>query len=118
MANLSGAIRNLSTGSYPVERSGPTTWANGLAVSGPSTSFTITAVIHPAGEKDLRRLPEGERSGDLIVVFTRTHLRTAEAGGGLSDRVTYQGRAYEIEDVENWGEAGDYFKAIARRVGQ
>ncbi len=114
--SLADAILRMSTGRYTVTRPGPVTWTAGAPVEAAGTEFEIDAAIVPASNKDLQRLPEGERSGDVVKILTATELRTAESSASrLSDRISYLGRTYEVEDVDVWP---GFYDAIARRVGQ
>jgi hypothetical protein len=114
--SLSDAILSLSTGTYTVTRPGAGTWTNGLFVEGTASTFQIQASVQPASPKDLQRLPEGERTMNVIVIFTTTELLLAsQAARTLSDRIAYRGANYEVEDVDVW-ESGGFWKCLARKI--
>jgi hypothetical protein len=110
-------IARFATGSYVVTRAGTGSFVAGVYVPGASSTFSIVASVQPVNPQDLLRLPEGERSTDRKAVYTTTELRTAEAEGALSDRITYRGSTYEVESVNPWDETGGYFKIIAKKMG-
>ena len=77
------------------------------------TSQNITAVIQSGTQGELEKFPEGSKLSDSIVVYYRGELRMCNSGG-LSDIIVWQGRRYQVADVDgdhlNWG-AG-YTRAI------
>jgi hypothetical protein len=81
------------------------------------TELTIYAMIQPASGRDLLRLPEGLRSGEVIAIWTETELRLENEAEQLRpDEVGYKGQSYQVESIENWSDAGNYYKALARRI--
>jgi hypothetical protein len=114
--SLSDAILSLSTGTYTVTRPGAGTWTNGVFVEGTASTFQIQASVQPASARDLLRLPEGERTSDVIAIYTPTELRaSSQPDRTLSDRITYRGALYELEHVEFW-ESGGFWKCLARKI--
>ena len=64
-----------------------------------STPVAATASIQPAPTKKLEILPEGDRSRDPQMVYTKTELR-------LNDVVTRSdGSKYEVVEVADWSHA-------------
>jgi len=74
------------------------TYVNGVFVPGTNSTFTIQASIQPLSDIDLSTLPEGQREGDLIKLYTDTELYgIGAAGSGQEpDKVVWQGSDYTI----------------------
>lgn len=89
----------------------------GLFVDGASSTFTITASVQPASPQDLLHVEEGNRTKDIIVVWTETELTPgSEALGTIPDHITWQGNLYECHKVERYNMlALPHYKAIAIR---
>lgn len=130
--NLAGVIGSLASGTYTVTRTGagaygglpggfPMTFPayDGRYREGTPSTLSIRAVIQPVRGRDLLRLPEGQRTEEMIAIYTETELQTASApGGGTADVVSYRGKSYQVQTVEAWNELGNFYKAIAAKVGQ
>ena len=81
--------------------------------------FTIKAVVQPARGHELVRIEEGRRTRGAIKVYTTAELRTASVEEQTQpDRIVWAGVEYEVEYVDDWDEAGGYYKAVALKVGQ
>lgn len=74
------------------------TYVNGVFVSGSSTTFTIQASIQPLSDIDLSTLPEGQREGDMVKIYTDTDLFGigASGSGQEPDKVEWRGAYYTI----------------------
>jgi len=84
----------------------------------PTEEISIDAVVQPARGKELQRLPEGRRTSESIKVYTTTPLFSAEVEDqNQPDILVWQGKKYQIETIDNWEEYGDYYKALALKVG-
>jgi hypothetical protein len=120
--NLAGVISSLGSGTYSVTRAAPGNFGtveDGRYSAAPTTTLQVKASIQPVSEKDLQRLPEGERSINRIVVFTATALQTSQAPDGPpADIITWNGKQYQIEDSDTWAEMAGYNRYVARKVGQ
>lgn len=117
--DLSATVRRLSTNSYTVTRLELGSIVNGRYVDGAPSTFDIVASIQPTTPQDLLRLPEGLRTKDSVTIWTDTLLRMALAPSGYkADVVEYQGQAYEVQTIWNWAESGEFYKAVAQKVGQ
>lgn len=91
--------------------------SHGRATTPTVASTPGLASVQPASGRDLQRLPEGERSGEVLAVWTTLELRTADAATGvLADRLAFRGRVFEVVHVDAWQEAGGYVKALVMAV--
>lgn len=116
--DMSGTVLAFATGTYDVARADPGTYdINGLVIDDPSvTVVSVSAMIVPlVGAKKLERLPEGLRSRDAIEVFTAVALQVS-APEQRPDVVTYNGRQYQVDVVDDWTAAGNFYHALATRV--
>lgn len=88
---------------------------------GEETVSRINAVgsVQPAGVDVLQQLPEGDRSGQVIIIRTATRIQTGSAGDSsdtLSDEVEYNGGRYKILQLKDWSAWG-MWTAYATRIG-
>ena len=103
-----------------VTRSGPGFAVNGTWVKGPVSTFAAYASIQPLRPRELLILPEGERTRERIRAYTNTRLLVAdETTQAMGDRLSWNGRDYEVQQCETWQDGRDtYYKAIAVLVEQ
>lgn len=117
VGDLSDVIELLASGCYVVTRRGVTTRVAGRRVAPVSTTFEIVASVQPASGRDIARLPEGQRSSEVMTIFTKTELRPAQPELGTEpDRVAIDGGVFEVASVQRWNKLGNFFKATAVRV--
>ena len=65
------------------------------------TTSTIGAVVRPATEKDLERLPEGDRDRGYIKVLSETAMQAATAGA-QPDEIIWAGSRWVVKTVDSW----------------
>jgi hypothetical protein len=94
-------IPMLDPATYTVTRYTDGAYTNGLPNQGTSSTFTIRASIQPMSGDELQRASEGLRATHGIKIYASRAvvLRTVEAQGAQADRVTYDGRVYQIQRV-------------------
>lgn len=109
VADLSGVVANLSTGSYTVTRNATGTMTAGRYTAGTASTFDITASVQPTSGRDLKQLSEGQRTEEMRAVFTSTELRT-------TDTISISGSTWLVQKVEDLSGLGNYFKAIVGKV--
>jgi hypothetical protein len=64
-------------------------------------------------------LPEGQRTEQVVAVWTDTLLKTAHAPNGQSaDVIQYGEYNFEVMAVYNWSESGKIWKVLAVKQGQ
>jgi hypothetical protein len=82
-----------------------------------TSSFTITASVQPVTGRDLDRLPEAMRAKEVLEIYTATELLTSSATQD-TDHVSIDGDSYEVHTVERWNNLGNYYRALATRLGR
>jgi hypothetical protein len=122
LEGLEEVIDCLDTGSVSIERrSGAFYDSDGNSQRGAAVTFAVApAVVHVATGRDLLRLPEGDRTREVIIVFTKTRLRTGlEASGKEADVVVYGSQdavsRYVVRTSEDWIGASNHYKCLAVR---
>ncbi len=91
---------------------------DGSWIPGAETPETIQAVVQDASADDLLILPEGERTEDSIKIHTIEFLQTASEDGQVAaDHIEYEGELFKAMKVFKRKTLGNYYKAIAVRVG-
>lgn len=114
--NLSGAIDALGTTTeLAITRRAAATYSNGRPVPGSTTSLEVVATVVPAGPEDVQLLPEGRRSERTLQLFTKVALQAPRVGGVAGDIATVDGEPYEVLRVEDWNDAGAFWRALAVR---
>jgi hypothetical protein len=102
---------------YTVTRSGLISYdQNGDPVTGSTGTLTIRACVQPIMGRDLMRMPEGWRTQELLAIFTTTELFT-KASANEPDTISVNGVNYQIQQVERWADLGNYWRAVAMKVG-
>lgn len=85
------------------------------------STLTITACVQPASGRDLQRLEEGFRTGEVIVLWAKTKLYPLGVDAQSKetkppDTLVYENDTYQVEACDNWGHLGNYYEALARKV--
>lgn len=100
---------------FSVSRATETVGSDGRTVSSNAT-FTASGVIHPATAEQLERVPEADRSSEIIAVLTPTRL-TPGSDAYLPDVVTWKGKPYRVVNISDWSDFGAGFvEALAASV--
>lgn len=120
LSDMSSTIARLSTGVYTITRYIGSAMVGGRYVLGAPSTFTIKASVQIAEGRDLLILPEGLRTKEIVVVFTSTFLTTAKQPGAQNDadQLTYLGAQWEIITSEDRSGPGNYFRCLAKKMGQ
>jgi hypothetical protein len=88
--------------------------AYGEAVYAAPTTTTITCIAHPAGRRELARLPEGDRHKQTIAIYSEATL--AHPAGTRPLVVRYEGRRYEVVKVADYSVIGGLSLALAQLI--
>ena len=79
--------------------------------------FPATGSLQTMSQRDILALPEGLRNQGAVKFYTQCELRTVELSEcDLPDQFVADGITYEVKTIDDWMQAGDYFKVIATRV--
>ncbi|TQI72911.1 hypothetical protein FHT98_0631 [Bosea sp. AK1] len=95
----------------------PPTVVKGKATRGEPVETPIRAVIQAPSERDMRDVPEGQRTEAWVTVWSRTPLNTSDEDDqqGADEVINARGEAYRIVRVQDRAEGG-FYRAIARLV--
>jgi len=117
LEDLSDAVLACST-PVQVSRHLPTPMVNGRKQGRPIChEFRILAAVMPMKQKDLQRLPEGQRTEGGVDVFSKEPLQTARVNEcRVADRICYRGVNYQVELVDDWFEQGGFYQALCVRL--
>jgi hypothetical protein len=110
--SLADAIARFATPHTIIRRGG--VFAAGRWQPGEAEELEVNAAVQPASPQELARLPEGQRSREVLAVYTPTELRIG-GPGAAADRLEHAGATYEVQSVERW-DAGGFYKALAAKV--
>jgi hypothetical protein len=77
----------------------------------------LVGVISIAKERDIQQVPEGDRVGGEIAIYSTQALfvTQAQSNTGTSDEVMWQGDRYRLFSVKPYIDYG-YYKAIGIRM--
>lgn len=75
------------------------------------TTTPIGAVVRPATEKDLERLPEGDRDRGHIKVLSETEM-TAGTEAVQPDEIIWSGSRWVVKTVDSWIYGRCFWSAI------
>ena len=95
-------IPPLDPATYTVTHYTDGAYTAGLPNQGTASTFEIRASIQPMSGDELQRASEGLRATHGIKLYASRAvvLRTVEAQGAQADRITYDGRVYQIQRVQ------------------
>lgn len=102
----------------------PQTTLKGAPVPPVYEEMTMLASIQPMRPKEIIEENIGaERTSQAIKIYTATELKVDDTVQGLkADIVNYQGKQYEVRQVDPWLEnqmnLTNYYKAIAFKVNK
>lgn len=121
--DLTDVIASFATGTYTVTRRSASAYGSDGRLDAPTTTtFTVTAVVHPAGSlessgRELERLSEGFQTRETLTMWTPIELKT-QASSQDADRVAIDGDTWEVQRVERWNILGAYWRVFLGKVTQ
>ncbi len=115
--DLSDAVLACSV-TATVTRHLPTELVNGRKTGKPKErTFDIMASITPMTDKQLQRLPEGQRRDGKVKIISTTGLQTARVNEcRQADIICQNDTRYEIDVVKDWFAQGGFFEMEGTRV--
>ena len=75
------------------------------------TTSTIGAVVRPANEKDLERLPEGDRDRGYIKVLSESEM-TAGTEAVQPDEIVWGGARWVVKTCDSWQYGRAFWSAL------
>lgn len=76
---------------------------------------TLSGSILPATDRQLERMPEGDRGSEVVAIYVQT-LLTAGTSKLAPDEITFQGRTYRVRQVQDWMATAGYCLGLAVSV--
>lgn len=121
LEGLEDVIECLDTGAISVERRNDASFdSDGNPVRGRAEIRNVSpAVVHIATGRELLRLPEGDRTREVLRIFTQTRLRTAQvASGREAEVVLYRSQndetgRYVVTVSEDWLAQSGHYRCLA-----
>lgn len=107
--DLSFAVAAFSTHVITVRRYDAAVFVNGRAQARTYTDTIARASVQPISGADLKRLPEGFDPTDVKSVWVEFVMQDG-------DTVIIGGAEHQVEKLEDWSLAGNYSKAIVRKL--
>lgn len=114
LVDLSGAIDVNKSGTYTVTRYDGTEYDGGRELEPGTSTLEITASVQPATGQDLKRLPEGQRDEEALMLFTAVELRGG-SGGRRPDTVLIDGGTFQVANVQRWQPLGNFYEVLLTR---
>lgn len=97
-------------------------WKAGRFVADSTSPTTITMIgtITIANAKQIEFIPEGDRVGGEIAIYTTKPLYNSRSAdgtnkAGISDIITYHNEDYKIYQSNEWNDYG-FYSAIGQRM--
>lgn len=86
-------------------------------IEGEAEETSIKASIQPLSLKEMETLPEGQRSSNLVKVYTDTEVHPAVQGGKSADIIIWRDKQWEVLSCAAY-QMGviPHYKAIAAEV--
>jgi hypothetical protein len=118
--NLAGVVDSLGTGEIEIERATQAvTIADGNATVPTPRIITIAANVQHATSRDLLRLPENDRTREVILIFTKTALEVGSPTTGKQGDIVRYGspeRRYEVIRREDWLVQSGHYRCYAGKI--
>jgi hypothetical protein len=89
--------------------------ASGAYVAGAVTTVTVRGHVQPKSGASQDRTESGVETDDLLNFWCTSALYAANSATYMPDVVTVKGQAYEVDSVDDWGDAGNFWKATLSR---
>jgi len=88
----------------------PGAYVDGIWQEAQDAQFEATMSVQPVTDRELENLPEGRRSGSVNKCYIASDIFTIDARTQRNpDRVSWQGRTYELIEVQRWrGDLGHW----------
>lgn len=118
MFDLSDILLDLATETITVTRTAVGTTANGVYTLGAtSTILNVSACVWPATGQEMLLLEEGFRTRDVRALVVSIQLQCTDPDQGtVADLLTLAEGTFQVQKIEPWQRAGNFWKALAVRV--
>jgi hypothetical protein len=116
LEGLPEALESLQTSppeGYTVTRRATGAVVRGRVTPGAPTTFPVHGALVPLQGRDLMRMPEGMRTVERRILYTRVQLYS----GPTPDVVAADGGTWEVEGVEDYSATGGFWRCTVVRQG-
>lgn len=97
-----------------ITRTDPGSRVRGEWVNGATSTLTIKATVLPEKNAEIIAQLGGTNLNGVITIRTETALRTAdEITGAIGDKLTFEGRVYEVQTIDRYRDVIPHYKAWA-----
>lgn len=96
-------------------RAGPTDVdSEGNVIKAKRKEIAIMAAVQPFSIGEMENLPEGERTKQMIKLYTSDALKLSQNESlKASDVVLYNGQCWEVQRTEQWPDGLGHYKSVA-----
>lgn len=117
MINVADLLRDPDFAqTFQVVRFGGSFANEGEYTQAPAAPVSMVGVIQPAKQQDVVQfMPEGERLGNLIVVYCSQELKASDAKSQESDIIIWHGSRYRVAQARQWLDHG-YWQVFAEGI--
>ena len=118
--DLTDAIADCAVkGPVIVTRTNSVSTDHGRKAGSVTEEFPIVAAITPITGQDLRRLGDGFVAEGTHLILTETELLTSESNScRVPDVVAHKGNRYQISQVLDWAEQGNFYECVGTRLNR
>lgn len=113
---ISGAISTFKTHDCVVTRTLVGTHTDGKYTLGSSSSFSVEACIQPLSARQLKALPEGQKTEETRAMYCRTEIK-GRTSSTEPDVVSFDGEDWLVFSVEKWVYFDSFYIAILMKRG-
>lgn len=94
-------------------------FVDGDYVNGATSTFTALMCVQPANDRDLINQEQAQRSKRWLKGYTDTELETViTATSKKADRVSFDGKMFEVQHVEQWPGKLNHWKVLMCEVNE
>jgi hypothetical protein len=94
-------------GGFIIRRTSRSVDNDGVVTNESTTDINAEGVVVPSGNVGMERMPETEKTNDVITVYTQTPIRTADpVTGAPADDIIWHGERYQVTKQDDFGDFG------------
>lgn len=119
MFDLTPAIDAFSEEVIVTRANTPSTTKGRKTDEGAKETFTASGSFQPMTQKELMRLPEGQRNSGRSKFYSACELLTVELSTcNTPDELEVNGVAYQVDKVDDWNTIAGFFRYELGRLNR